>query len=88
MVTCVTLTDLTDWSRIAIMVSRLGMQIADQISIIEIDPIQVNRNTLQINKKEKQQLRTVCGQLLWLSTQTQPDDFYASNSVTQGTIAD
>ena len=73
-----------------ILVSQLGY--ADQISRIEIDPTRVNRNTLQINEKEKQQLRTVCGQLLWVSTQTRPDVAYAtcfaSNSVTEGTIAD
>ena len=73
-----------------ILVSQLGY--ADQISRIEIDPTRVNRNTLQINEKEKQQLRTVSGQLLWVSTQTRPDVAYAtcfaSNSVTEGTIAD
>ena len=73
-----------------ILVSQLGY--ADQISRIKIDPTRVNRNTLPINEEEKQQLRTVCGQLLWVSTQTRPDVAYAtcfaSNSVTEGTIAD
>ena len=73
-----------------ILVSQLGY--VDQISKIEIDKSRVNQNMLPINEMEKQQLRTVCGQLLWVSTQTRPDVAYAtcfaSNCVAQGTIAD
>ena len=73
-----------------ILVSQLGY--ADQITPIDIDKTRLNKNTLPINDKEKQQLRTVCGQLLWVATQTRPDVAYAtcfaSNTVTNGTIAD
>ena len=73
-----------------ISVSQLGY--ADQIKPIDIDKTRLNKNTLPINDTEKKQLRTICGQLLWVATQTRPDVSYAtcfaSNTVTNGTIAD
>ena len=74
----------------AIQVSQLGY--VDQIAKIDIHKSRVNQNKLPINEHERAQLRTVCGQLLWASTQTRPDVSYAtcfaSNCVSEGTIAD
>ena len=75
---------------LGVQVSQLGY--IDQIPKIEIDKHRVNQNSLEINEHEKRQLRTVCGQLLWVSTQTRPDLAYAtcfaSNCVNNGTVAD
>ena len=64
----------------------------DQISEIEIDPARIRHNNLDINDAEKGQLRSVCGQLLWVSTQSRPDVSYAtcvaSNALASGTISD
>ena len=77
-------------SSTGILVSQFGY--IDQIPKIHIDKNRVNQNMLNINEYEKQQLRAVCGQLLWVSTQTRPDIAYAtcfaSNCVNQGTVAD
>ena len=64
----------------------------DQISEIEIDPARIRHNDLDINDAEKGQLCSVCGQLLWVSTQSRPDVSYAtcvaSNALASGTISD
>ena len=74
----------------SILVSQLGY--CDHISEIEINGTRINQNNLPINDNERKQLRTVCGQLLWISTQSRPDVAYftcfASNSVTTGKISD
>ena len=73
-----------------ISLSQLGY--VDQASDIKIDSLRVKENTLGINEQERTQLRSTCGQLLWLTTQSRPDVAYAtcvaSNSLTQGQISD
>ena len=73
-----------------INLSQIGY--ADQISEISIDPIRGRDNKLEINSHERSQLRSVCGQLLWVATQSRPDLGYAtciaSNSYATGIISD
>ena len=65
--------------------------------ISELCKIPINRdrvgdNKLPVSKKEYNDLRSVCGQLLWVSSQTRPDMAYqtcvASNSASTATIGD
>ena len=59
---------------------------------IHIARERANDNKLPITKKEYKELRSVCGQLLWVSSQTRPDIAYqtcvASNSTSAATIGD
>ena len=59
---------------------------------IHISRERANDNKLPITKMEYKELRSVCGQLLWVSSQTRPDIAYqtcvASNSTSAATIGD
>lgn len=49
---------------------------AQEIDEIEIDPSRLKEHNEPLNEEEKSSLRSVIGQLNWLSTQTRPDIAY------------
>ena len=64
----------------------------DELVKIPIDRARVSDNKLPINKREYKELRSVCGQMLWVCSQTRPDMAYqtcvASNCTSAATIGD
>ena len=64
----------------------------DELTKIPICKQRASDNKLCVNKREYKDLRTVCGQMLWVSSQTRPDMAYqtcvASNSTSSATIGD
>ena len=73
------------------------IELSQHAYIAELEKIVIDReragdNKLPISKREFKELRSVCGQLLWVSSQTRPDLSYqtcvASNSASAATISD
>ena len=64
----------------------------EQLSQISIDPSKFEDNTRKLSNKEMSEMRSACGALLWIATQTRPDISYgtcvASNSFSTGTVTD
>ena len=64
----------------------------DEFKNVCIDRERSYDNKLAINDMEYKELRSICGQLMWVSTQTRPDMAYytcvASNSTKSGTLSD
>ena len=64
----------------------------EELEKIPIDRERAGDNKLPVSKREYKELRSICGQLLWVSSQTRPDLAYqtcvASNSVSAATIGD
>ena len=73
-------------------ISLSQLNYINQISEIKIDQARIRHNDIGINDAERVQLRSVCGQLLWVATQSRPDVSYAnciaSNAITSGKISD
>ena len=70
--------------------SQLGY--VHQISSLQIAPERRDKNKLPIDEEERSKLRSLGGQLLWVSSQTRPDVAYgtcmATNSYASGTITE
>ena len=64
----------------------------DELCKIPISRERIGDNKLPVSKMEYKDLRSVCGQMLWVCSQTRPDMAYqtcvASNSTSSATIGD
>ena len=64
----------------------------DELCKISINRERIGDNKLPVSKMEYKDLRSVCGQMLWVCSQTRPDMAYqtcvASNSTSSATVGD